>query len=155
MSANNCPFNIKGTEYNYEESRKDRFVSFLVPLHIDDTDGLTTKEEVRKLERTESEDILSFLRMFRLKVADLKLKEGLPRFRLFERLLGDNVKQEWMTEKENNNEMTVDQDMFDKCIIEFSLRFMSQDISLDTKEWIDELKKSRDFSVQKFFSRIK
>ena len=60
-----------------------------------------------------------------------------------------------MTEKENNNEMTVDQDMFDKCIIEFSLRFMSQDISLDTKEWIDELKKSRDFSVQKFFSRIK
>ena len=98
MSANNCPFKIKGTEYNYEESRKDRFVSFLVPLHIDDTDGLTTKEEVRKLERTESEDILSFLRMFRLKVADLKLKEGLPRFRLFERLLGDNVKQEWMTD---------------------------------------------------------
>ena len=93
--------------------------------------------------------------MFRLKVADLKLKEGLPRFRLFERLLGDNAKQEWMTEKENNNEMTVDQDMFDTCIIEFLLRFMSQDISLDTKEWIDELKKSREFSVQKFLSRIK
>ena len=38
MSANNCPFNIKGTEYNYEESRKGRFVSFLVPLDPDDTD---------------------------------------------------------------------------------------------------------------------
>ena len=48
MFANNCPFNIKGTEYNYEESRKGRFVSFLVPLDPDDTDCLFFGKKIRK-----------------------------------------------------------------------------------------------------------
>ena len=49
MSKNNCLFHLKGLERTYEDTHKDRFVSFLVSVDPYEPDGLKTKEEMRKL----------------------------------------------------------------------------------------------------------
>ena len=156
MSKNNCLFHLKCLERKYDDTHKDRFISFLVPVDPDEPEGLNTKEEIIKLEGTNPEEILSFIRMFNTKVDGLEIAEGRIRFRLFERLFGDDVKQERSTIKENlTTDQEADQDCFVQCMIDFILRFISHEIALDTKEWISELKKPRDWSVQKFLARIK
>ena len=92
MSKNNYPFHLKSLEKIYEDTRKDRYVSFLVPVDQYEPEGLKTKEEIRKLIVTDSEEILTFIRMFNSKINDLEIAGGKPRFQLFERLLGDDVK---------------------------------------------------------------
>ena len=68
MSKNNYPFHLKSLENLYEDTRKDRFVSFLVPVDQDEPGGLKTKEEIRKLIVTDPEEILTFIRMFNSKI---------------------------------------------------------------------------------------
>ena len=94
MSKNNCLFHLKCLERSYDDIHKDRFISFLVPVDPYEPAGLNTKEEIRKLEGTDPEEILSFIRMFNTKVDDQEIAEDRPRFRLFERLLRDDLKQE-------------------------------------------------------------
>ena len=51
--------------------------------------------------------------MFNTKVDDLEIAEGILRFRLFERLFWDDVRQEWSTIKEN---FTTDQEPVQDCL---------------------------------------
>ena len=83
------------------------------------------KEEIRKLDGTDPEEILTFIRMFNSKISDLEIAEGRPRLRLFKRLLGDDVKQEWSTIKENFVDQEQNQDYFEQYMRGFMLRFMS------------------------------
>ena len=45
------------------------------------------------MSNTDTEEVLTFLLMFDEKVEDLDIPEGNARFRLFERLLSENVKE--------------------------------------------------------------
>jgi len=87
------------------------------------------KEEIRKLDGTDPEEILTFIRMFNSKISDLEIAEGRPRLRLFKRLLGDDVKQEWSTIKENFVDQEQNQDYFEQYMRGFMLRFMSWNFS--------------------------
>jgi hypothetical protein len=46
------------------------------------------------------------------------------------------------------------QDELEDCIERFLLLFMEEDISLDIKEWLSEIKKPRNMSVQDFVQRL-
>ena len=63
MSKSNCSFYLKGLKRTYENTHKDFFVSFLVPVDPDEPEGLKTKEVIRKFEGTDPEEILSFIQM--------------------------------------------------------------------------------------------
>ena len=86
---------------------------------------LKTKEKIRKVEWPVPEKILSFIRMFDSKITDLEIVEYRPRFRLFEGLLGDDVKQEWGMIRETSTDQDEDEDLdsFESCMIDFLLRF--------------------------------
>ena len=62
------------------------------------------------------------------------MAEAKLRFRLFERLLGDNIKQERSTIKENFVDQEQNQDHFEQRMMKFTLMF--HEISPDTEEWI-------------------
>ena len=49
MSAENCSFTLKCSDTGIDEIRKDRYVSFLVPLDPDEPDGLKSKEEIKNV----------------------------------------------------------------------------------------------------------
>ena len=59
MSKNNRSFQLKGLERTYDDTHKDRFVSFLVPVDQDEPDGF------------DPEEILSFIRIFNSKISGL------------------------------------------------------------------------------------
>ena len=60
MSAENCPFTLKGSDTGIDEIRKDRYVSFLVPLDPDDPDRLKSKEEIKKCQTLKPKKYLRF-----------------------------------------------------------------------------------------------
>ena len=134
MSAENCPFTLKGSDTSIDKIRKKRYVSFLVPLDPDDPDGLKSKEGIKELSNTETEEVLTFLLMFDEKVEDLDIPEGNARFRLFERLLSEKVKREQRTIRLDFAGQGTGKDIFDQCVSDFTVRFMCEEVAFDTKE---------------------
>ena len=113
-----------------------------------------SKEEIKKLSNTETEEVLTFLLMFDEKVEDLDIPEGNARFRLFERLLSEQVKREWRTIRLDYADQGTGKDIFDQCVSDFTVRFMSEEVVLDTKEWLSEIRKPGVWSMQ-LLARVK
>lgn len=100
MSADNCPFAFRGSDIGIDEIRKDRHVSFLIPLDHDDPDGLKSKEEIKKLSLTEPGEVFMVILMFKGKVDDLTVPKGHLKFPLFEIILNNHVRREERTMKQ-------------------------------------------------------
>jgi hypothetical protein len=93
-----------------------------------------------KLNSTEVEDILVFFSTFDDIVKNLSIPKGPQRFRLISAMMGHNSQKKWfdIVNKFGTNQT---QDKLEDCIERFLLLFMEEDILLDIKEWMSEIKK--------------
>jgi hypothetical protein len=66
-------------------------------------------------------------------------------------LAGDPAKQ-WIVI--TNDTPDCDQDSLVTCLEQLALVYMDRDISLDTKEWLQQVKKPRSMTVQTFLARL-
>ena len=153
MSSENCPFKLSRPNGPDDDRSKDRFCMFEIPIDPNDPDGLKSATEVKKLNSDDPEDVLSHILNFDLLVANLGTAEGQPRFRLFEITLGATTATDWNTIREDHPGQG--QQAFESCIYAFILSKMTRDVALDTKEWLNDIKKPRSWSVQNFLNRIK
>ena len=151
MLADNCPFELIKPEPVDDTRRKDRFASFEIPIDPNDADGTKLTFEHRKLFSTDPEDILSFIEQFDKLVEDMEIPEGAPRFRIFKSLCAGDPKKKWgvvVTQHAQNQ----NQANFETCIKMFLRQYMDHEISLDTKKWLQKVKKPMDMKVQTFGS---
>jgi hypothetical protein len=154
MSSANCPFSIFPRKESPETMRKkDRYVSINIPLDPSDPSSQKITHEYNKLYSTEVEDILEFFSTFDDIVNTLSLPEGLQRFRLIPALMGNDAQKKWLDVVNTNGKNQTQQELVD-CIERFLLLYMEEDISLDIKEWMSEVKKPRNMSVQDFVQRL-
>jgi hypothetical protein len=105
------------------------------------------------LNSTEVEDILEFFSVFDDVVKTLALPEGLQRFRLIPAMMAHDPQKKWfdIVAVHGANQSQVE---LENCIARFLLLFMEEDVSLDIKEWMSEIKKPQNMSVQDFVQRI-
>ena len=92
MSAANAPFDILHIEENLNNNKKDKFVSFEVPIDPKDTNGLKVTTKFLILESSNAEDVLYFFFRFDELILSLNVPEGLGRYRLLPTLLGHDHK---------------------------------------------------------------
>jgi len=86
-------------------------------------------------------------------IEDLNIPVGVPRFRLFEALIYKNAaKSAWGNIRDLNT--GTDQPTLELCIDQWSLKFMTRDISPDTKEYLRIVKKPRQWMVAKLNDRL-
>ena len=77
MAAENCPFTVEPkAESESDSRRKDRFVSFDVPLNPGERIGLKATHKFRRLDNTEPEDVLTFFKTVALAIVTLNIGEG-------------------------------------------------------------------------------
>jgi hypothetical protein len=126
--------------------RKDRYVSIDTPLDPSDPTSQKITHEYKKLNSIEFEDVLEFCSTFDDIVKTLALPRGPQRFCLIPAMMGHDIKTNYGTNQS--------QEELKNCIEQFLLLFMEDDISLDIKEWMSEVKKPRSMSVQDFVQRI-
>jgi hypothetical protein len=154
MSAENCPFEIIRSDEKdvSSEKKKDKYVSFEVKLG-DGEDDPTVSQEFRRLDSTNPEDVLLFIENFDELVDTLETDEGAPRFKLIKALLAGDPAKKWKTIL--NEVGARNQNAFEQCIEKLLLSYMDQEISLDTKDWLQNVKKPRNMKVQDFLARIR
>jgi hypothetical protein len=76
MAAESCPFKIEPkSKLDSDTRRKDRFVSFDVPLNPGERNGLKATHEFRRLDNTEPEDVLTFFETVAQAVVTLNIGE--------------------------------------------------------------------------------
>ena len=155
MSAHNAPFKINPVADD-DESKKDHFVSFELPIDPLDPEGLKVTRKFHVLNSIQPEDVLFFISRFDDLVGDLDINPGLPRFRFMPSPLGHDLKKKWSTivDRIAPGEAARTQDNFKTCIEQFLLSFMDSDISLDLKEFIRQVTKPRNMTVQTFVERL-
>jgi hypothetical protein len=137
MAAENCPFKIEPkTKVDSDTRCKDCFVSFDVPLDPAAQNPLMATHEFRRLDSTEPEEVLNFVETTVQAVNILNIAEGGPHFRLAQVLLAGDPAKLWTAI--TTAEAARDQDSYKKCLEELLLVYMDQDISLDTKEWLQQ-----------------
>jgi hypothetical protein len=83
-------------------------------------------------------------------VLTLAVAEGEPCFWLVQALLSADPAKQWIVI--TTAEATRNQDAFAGCLEALKLVYMDRDISLDTKEWLQQVKKPHDMSVQAFLA---
>ena len=153
MSARNCPLSLVRDCDSAAESQKHHYITLEIPLDPNDPDGLKVSQKVQKLKNTDCESVLEHVLRFDGVVHDLSLGEGAVRFNLFERLLDDGVtRNTWDTVRNDHPGHT--QAIFETCIDSFILKFMTRDVSLDTKEYLRQVKKPRKWTVQQTITRL-
>ena len=153
MTSENCPFVLCRQERSDEDSRKDKFCKFQVPVNVADVDGPKIIREFKKLGSDDPEDVLQHLFDFADLVDILGTGQGPPRFRLFGMTLCSSVKNEW--DNIRSEYVNDDHDTYVACIDEFLLTKMTRDIAVDTKEWLNNVKKPRNWRVSEFMTRVK
>jgi hypothetical protein len=154
MSSANCPFSIFPKKEDLDSiRRKDRYITINIPLNPSDPNSQKITHEYHKLNSTEVEDILEFFSVFDDVVKTLALSEGSQRFRLIPAMMAHDPQKKWFDIVANHgtNQTQVE---LENCIERFLLLFMEEDISLDIKEWMSEVKKPRSMSVQDFVQRL-
>ena len=155
MSAEDCPFFIIRHENVDDESKKqDRFIKFEVPIDPNDADGLKSSIQFHKLNSDDPEDVLLFFRNFNKLVEDTDTAEGEPIFRLFNLVLGPDAQTDWATVLEDIGDGRDQDDFVEACEL-FLAQKVDRDCAINTKEWLNQVKKPRSMTVKKFFQRIK
>ena len=154
MSSANCPFTIFPKKEDSDVTRrKDKYVTINIPLNPEDPNSQKITHEYSKLNSTEIKDVLEFFSTFDDIVNTLALPRGPQRFRLIPAMMGHDAQKKWF-DIVNTYATNQTQDELEDCIERFLLLFMEEDISLDIKEWMSEVKKPRNMSVQDFVQRI-
>jgi hypothetical protein len=154
MSSANFPFSIFPKKEDPESfKRKDKYVTIDIPLDPSDPHSQKITHEYQKLISTEIEEVLEFFSTFDDIVKTLALPRGLQRFRLIPAMMGHDAQKKWL-DIVINHATNQSQEELENCIEKFLLLFMEEDISLDIKEWMSEIKKPRNMSVQDFVQRL-
>ena len=154
MSSANCPFSIFPKKEDPDQARqKDQYISIDIPLNPSDLNSQKITHEYRKLNSTEVEEVLEFFSTFDDIITTLALPKGPQRYRLISAMMGHDPQKKWfdIVSKHATNQT---QEELEDCIERFLLLFMEDDVSLDIKEWMTEVKKPRNMSVQDFVQRI-
>ena len=94
MSAANAPFDILHIEENLNNNKKDKFVSFEVPIDPKDTNGLKVTTKFLILESSNAEDVL-YSPHFDDLVLSLNVAESGARYRLMPTLFEHGHKKIW------------------------------------------------------------
>jgi hypothetical protein len=81
-------------------------------------------------------------------VSTLALPTGPQRFCLIPPLMVHDAQKKWMDIVTNYDKKNTQKEL-EQCVEKFLLLLMEEDISLDTKEWLSEIKKSRSMPVQR------
>jgi len=153
MSAEDCPFQLVRLEVDDDTSKSDLYIKFEIPIDPNDADGLKSNVQFRKLNSDDPEDIMTHIQSFDALVSDLDTDEGEPRFRLFKLCLAPNAQKTWASVLD---EIGPDRDQvdFEHAIEVFLLKKMERDFALNTKEWLNQIKKPKSMTVKKFVERI-
>ena len=155
MSAEDCPFKIHREETQSDNiAKSDRFIKFEVPIDPNEADGIKSSIHFHKLYSDEPEDVLLFYRNYNKLVEDIGTEEGEARFRLFNLVLGPDAQSDWDTVLEEIGEGRTHDDFVDACEI-FLLSKVDRDCAINTKEWLNQIRKPRAMTVRKFMQRIK
>ena len=154
MSSANCPFSIFSKKEDHDSvRRKDKYIFIDIPLDPTDPNSQKITHEYLKLNSTEIEEVLEFFSTFDDIVNTLALPRGPQRFRLIPAMMGHDAQKKRL-DIVTNHASNHSQEELEDCIERFLLLFMEDDISLDIKEWMSEIKKPRNMSVQDFVQRI-
>jgi len=155
MSAEDCPFKIHREETQSDNiAKSDRFIKFEVPIDPNEPDGIKSSIHFHKLYSDEPEDVLLFYRNYNKLVDDIGTEEGEARFRLFNLVLGPDAQSDWDTVLEEIGEGRTHDDFVDACET-FLLSKVDRDCAVNTKEWLNQIRKPRSMTVRKFMQRIK
>jgi len=87
-------------------------------------------------------------------VDDIGTEEGEARFRLFNLVLGPDAQSDWDTVLEEIGEGRTQDDFVDVCEA-FLVSKVDRDCAINTKEWLNQIRKPRAMTVRKFMQRIK
>lgn len=160
MSAKNCPFKIeKEVRSDVNEKPKSCYISIKVKLDKDDPNSMTIEHEVKKLDSTEVEDVLYFSK----RVADtferlgVKDDDGAHKFMLIENFMEGTALQDFLQVKQEFVDMDRTRDVnkhFQDVGLFWVQKYTSKQIRLDTKEWLNQVKKPRTWTVQQFIQCI-
>ena len=124
-----------------------------MPLDPNNANGLKVSNKYKKLIHTDAESVLEFIDEYDEIVEDLNIPEGVARFRLLEALIHSNAaKSAWGNIRDLHTEN--DQPTLELCINLWTLKFMTRDISLGTKEYLRIVKKPRQWTVAKLNDRL-
>ena len=152
MSAENCPLKLIRENHNFERE-KHHYLELDMPLDPNNPNGLKVSNKFKKLIHTDAESVLEFIIEYDGIVEDLNIPEGVARFRLFEALIHSNAaKSAWSNIRGLHTD--TNQPTLELCIDLWTLKFMTRDISLDTKEYLRIVKKPRQWTVAKLNDRL-
>jgi len=155
MSAEDCPFKIHREETQSDNiGKSDRFIKFEVSIDPNDANGIKSSIHFHKLYSDEPEDVLLFYRNYNKLVDDIRTEEGEARFRLFNLVLGPDAQSDWDTVLEEIGEGRTQDDFVDVCEA-FLVSKVDRDCAINTKEWLNQIRKPRAMTVRKFMQRIK
>ena len=143
MSSANCPFSIFPKKEDTDSiRRKDRYITIDIPLDPSNPNSQKITHEYLKLNSTEIEEVLEFFSTFDDIVKTLALPSGPQRFRLIPAMMGHDAQKKWF-DIVTNYASNQSQEELENCIERFLLLFMEEDVSLDIKEWMSEVKKTK------------
>jgi len=154
MSAADCPFSVIRPVPVDDDKNYDSFVKFEVPIDPNAADGLKSTIQLRKLNSDNPEDVLLFFRNYNKLVEDLETPEGEPRFRLFNLVLGPDAQADWATVLQEIDDCHNQDDFVEACEL-FLISKVERNCAINTKEWLNQVKKTRSMTVRKFMLRIK
>jgi hypothetical protein len=154
MSSANCPFTTfpKKEDANLIH-QKDWYITIDIPLYPSNPNSQKITHKYLKRNFTEIEEVLEFFSTFDDIVKTLALPHGPQRFRLIPAMMGHDAWKKWF-DIVTNYATNQSQQELENCIKRFLLLFMEEDVSLDIKEWMSEVKKPRSMSVQDFVQRL-
>jgi len=152
MSAENCPLKLIRETHNFERE-KYLYLELDMPLDPNNANGLKVSNKYKKLIHTDAESILEFIVKYDGIVEDLNIAEGVAKFWLFEALIHSNAAK-WTWSNIRDLHTGTDQPTLELCVDLWSLKFMTRDISLDTKEYLRIVKKPRQWTVAKLNDRL-
>lgn len=154
MSAEDCPFKLIRPEVDKDDQKSNLFIKFEVPIDANDPDGLKSNIQFQKLNSDDPEDVMAHIQNFDALVDDLETAEGEPRFRLFRLCLAPNSQKTWVLVLDEIGDDRNQGDL-ENAIEIFLLKKVERDCALNTKEWLNQIKKPRSMTVKKFVERIK
>jgi hypothetical protein len=152
MSSANCPFSIfPKKEDTNSIPRKDRYIT--IDMDPSNPNSQKITHDYLKMNSTAIEEVLEFFSTFDDIVKTLALPSGPQRFRLIPEMMGHDAQKKWfyiVTTYASNQS----QEELENCIEQFLLLFIEEDVSLDIKEWMSEVRKPRSMTVQDFVQRL-
>eukprot|EP00957_Ditylum_brightwellii_P081947 6231724-Ditylum_brightwellii.AAC.1 len=151
MSADKCPFSFNSS-FPDDTHRKDLYTSFDIRLNLANPNSLTVLHSVQKLDSNDVERMLMFIQSFDDIVEKVAILEGGQCWTLFESLLLGSPKSKWTNCAANI--ALRNQPNFKATIELWLTNFMTVDVSEDILEWLRNLHKPKDMTVNKFAAKL-